>query len=128
MTKNAMRTLTRKEAFEALVSFTIKMRDLGWPSLPGLLGGMQLIEGAPSDPGVGEDWDEVVALNTPAANPTDVDQLSNEAAYEAVFRFLAHQFQYRRIEKLSEVVDRLNAVPPEPHSHEVADDWKVALP
>lgn len=126
MSKNAMPTLTRKRAFEALVSFTIKMRDLGWPSLPGLLGGMQLIEGTPSDPGIAEDWNEVVALNTPAANPTDDDQFSSDAVYEAVFRFLVHQFQYRKIEKLSEVVDRLNAISPNLHAQEVADDWKVA--
>jgi len=125
--RESTRALTREQAFEALVRFTVKMRDLGWPSLPGLLGGMQPIGGAPSDPGAGEDWAEVVALAAPTLDPSDGDRFSSDAAYEAAFRFLAHQFQHRGIDSLQEVIDRLHAIPSDSRFKEVAVDWQAAL-
>jgi hypothetical protein len=120
-------TIAEREAFEALIGFTVKMRDLGWPSLPGLLGGMQLIDGFPSDPGVWEDWHQVVmSLAQGVARPGE-RRLSSEAAYKAVFLFLGRQFQKRGIESLTEVVARLEATPPDSLAREVTDDWNDIL-
>lgn len=118
--------LTSEATFKAMVLFATKMRDLGWPSLPGLLGGAQIIEGHPSDPGVEEDWSEVIETLGKEAYSSEDNSLSTQAAYEVTFRFLTLQFRRRGLESVNDVVARLAAKSNE-QAGEVAEDWDDAM-
>jgi hypothetical protein len=119
--------MTEQMAFEATGRFAVKMLEIGWPSLPGLLGGMQLINGSPSDPGVEEDWNEVVATINGSAPTPGVRLLSIRQAYEVAFNFLAAQFTRRGLETLTDVVARLESDDQSETRLEVMDDWQAAL-
>lgn len=119
--------LTREAAFRATVLFTEKMRDLGWPSLPGLLGAMQLIGGRPSDPGIEDDWAELLGMLGSDDFSHRNDSFAPQAAYEATFRFLVLQFRRRASEGVDDVVTRLSASAPHEQAREVAEDWQDAL-
>lgn len=119
--------LTRERTFKAMVLFTTKMRDLGWPSLPGLLGGAQTIDGRRSDPAIDHDWAEVLATLANDDHASSCDSLTTDAAYEVTFRFLVLQFDRRGLEHLEDVVNRLSATASEENVREVAEDWRDAL-
>ncbi|APG05911.1 hypothetical protein BJI69_19715 [Luteibacter rhizovicinus DSM 16549] len=110
-----------------MVLFTTKMRDLGWPSLPGLLGGAQTIEGRRSDPAIDDDWAEVLATLTNDDYASTGDAITTDAAYEVTFRFLVIQFDRRGLEYLGDVINRLSATASEDNAREVAEDWRDAL-
>ncbi|KLD67139.1 hypothetical protein [Luteibacter rhizovicinus] len=120
-------SLTREGTFKAMVLFTTKMRDLGWPSLPGLLGGAQTIEGRRSDPAIDDDWAEVLATLTNDDYASTGDAITTDAAYEVTFRFLVIQFDRRGLEYLGDVINRLSATASEDNAREVAEDWRDAL-
>jgi hypothetical protein len=119
--------LTEQMAFEATGRFAVKMLEIGWPSLPGLLGGMQLIQGGPSDPGVEEDWNAVTATIDGSSPKPGGRVLSARQAYEVAFNFLAAQFTRRGLETLTEVVARLEPGEQSASWQEVIGDWKAAL-
>lgn len=119
--------LSHQDTFEAMVLFTTKMSDLGWPSLPGLLGGAQIVEGRPSDPGVEDDWSEILTRLGREAHFSDDNALSPEAAFEVIFRFLTIQFRRRGLENVNDVVIRLGAGASSEQTREVAEDWQDAM-
>lgn len=119
--------LTTEATFRAMVIFTTRMGGLGWPSLPGLLGGVQLIEGRPSDPGVEDDWAEVIATLGADDFSSNDGSLPPQAAYEVVFRFLALQYRRRGLEGINDVVERLGPAASVEQVSEVTEDWNDAL-
>jgi hypothetical protein len=116
-----------EHAFKAMVAFTMRIRDLGWPSLPGLLGGAQIIDGRPSDPGVEDDWSEVITTLGIEDHSSHDSSLSPQTAYEVIFRFLTIQFRRRGLESVGDVVRRLGADASSEQAREVAEDWQDAL-
>ncbi|QWT20179.1 hypothetical protein KPL74_20840 [Bacillus sp. NP157] len=124
-TDQGKRMLSEPMALEAGHRFLAKMKAYGWPSLPGLLGGMIPIEGRPMDPGVETDWAEEVDAALVDSADSAPRVFSPEAAYEIVYGFLRRQFQ-RGYESIGDVIDGW-VTDPERGDSTFARDWEETV-
>jgi hypothetical protein len=121
-----MSEISEQLAFAATLTFLQNMRDLGWPSLPGLLGSMFLVDGKPIDQVLEQDWADAVKATVGADMSTKEGTLTMSAAYRVAFEFLDRQFQ-RGCEDIDAVIDALGPDASPEQAAQIESDWAEAM-
>lgn len=121
-----MSEISEQLAFAATLTFLQNMKDLGWPSLPGLLGSMFLVDGMPIDQVLEKDWADAVNAAVGADMSMKEGTLSISAAYRVTFQFLDRQFQ-RGCEDIGAVIDALGPDASSEQAAQIESDWAEAM-
>lgn len=121
-----MPNISERTALSATLKFLISMRDLGWPSLPGLLGSMLVVNGRALDPVLEDDWRAAVEATLTEQGFDDGGQLPISTAYQIAFGFLDQQFM-RGYESIDDVIDGFAPSRTPERSSQMEEDWARAL-
>jgi hypothetical protein len=121
-----MKSISERRALTATLKFLVNMRDLGWPSLPGLLGSMLVVDGRALDPILEEDWKEAVESSVEEENVDDGGPLPISTAYQIAFSFLDKQFK-RGYESIDDVITGFGPNRTPERASQMDEDWALAL-